>query len=60
MSRVSPLAPSLLLLGSLALAWIGVASAQARPFQPGDLDGDGRLTVQDRNLLGAYLRGSRG
>jgi len=60
MSRVSPLAPSLLLLGSLALAWTGVASAQARPFQPGDLDGDGRLTVQDRNLLGAYLRGEQG
>ncbi|MFS8925303.1 dockerin type I domain-containing protein [Synechococcus sp. B60.1] len=61
MSRVSSWGRSLLLLlGSLALGWIGVSSAQAQPFQPGDLDGDSRLTVQDRNLLGAYLRGERG
>ncbi|ABD00351.1 dockerin [Synechococcus sp. 65AY6Li] len=59
MSRVSCLARSLLLLGSLALGWIDLSSAQAQPFQAGDLDGDGRLTVQDLNLLGAYLRGER-
>ncbi len=51
---------SLLLLGSFSLGWIGVSSGQAQPFQAGDLDGDGRLTSQDLNLLGAYLRGERG
>lgn len=60
MSRISCLVHSLLLLGSLGLGWIGVSFAHAQPFQAGDLDGDGRLTVQDLNLLGAYLRGERG
>jgi hypothetical protein len=60
MSRISCLVHSLLLLGSLGLGWIGVSFAQAQPFQAGDLDGDGRLTVQDLNLLGAYLRGEQG
>ncbi len=59
MSRVFCLARSLLLLGSLALGWIGGSSAQAQAFQAGDLDGDGRLTVQDLNLLRAYWRGER-
>ncbi|MFS8884978.1 dockerin type I domain-containing protein [Synechococcus sp. H70.2] len=57
MCRVSRLAPSLLLLGSLSFGWMGVAAAQVQPFQPGDLDGDGHLTGQDLNLLGAYWRG---
>jgi hypothetical protein len=51
---------SLLLLGSLTVGWMVAAPGQAQPFQAGDLDGDGRLTTQDLNLLGAYLRGERG
>ncbi|MGQ9837117.1 MAG: dockerin type I domain-containing protein [Cyanobacteriota bacterium] len=50
---------TLLLLGSLTVGWVRAAPSQAQLFQAGDLDGDGRLTVEDLNLLGAYLRGEQ-